>query len=75
MKWFDNTALTLVIIGALNWLLVGIFKLDIASNPVPVSAQNEHPAPEIRFGHVTGRFTGNLYTFSPYLFFKYFEYG
>ena len=25
MKWFDNTALTLVIIGALNWLLVGIF--------------------------------------------------
>ena len=29
MKWFDNTALTLVIIGALNWLLVGIFKLDI----------------------------------------------
>ena len=27
MKWFDNTALTLVIIGALNWLLVGIFKL------------------------------------------------
>ena len=24
MKWFDNTALTLVIIGAVNWLLVGI---------------------------------------------------
>ena len=24
MKWFDNTALTLVIIGALNWLLVDI---------------------------------------------------
>ncbi len=23
MKWFDNTALTIVIIGALNWLLVG----------------------------------------------------
>ncbi|MBS5131530.1 MAG: DUF378 domain-containing protein, partial [Lachnospiraceae bacterium] len=22
MKWFDNTALTLVIIGAINWLLV-----------------------------------------------------
>ena len=21
MKWFDNTALTLVIIGAVNWLL------------------------------------------------------
>lgn len=29
MKWFDNTALTLVIIGAVNWLLVGIFKLDL----------------------------------------------
>jgi len=23
MKWFDNIALTLVIVGALNWLLVG----------------------------------------------------
>ena len=23
MKWFDNTALTLVIIGAVNWLLIG----------------------------------------------------
>ena len=32
MKWFDNTALTLVIIGALNWLLVGIFKLDRSRN-------------------------------------------
>ncbi len=31
MKWFDNTSLTLVIIGAVNWLLVGIFKLDIVS--------------------------------------------
>lgn len=29
MKWFDNTALTLVIIGAVNWLLVGIFKFDL----------------------------------------------
>ena len=26
MKWFDNTALTIVIIGAVNWLLVGIFR-------------------------------------------------
>ncbi len=25
MKWFDNTALTLVIIGAVNWLLVESF--------------------------------------------------
>ena len=28
MKWFDNTALTLVIIGAINWLLVGLFRFD-----------------------------------------------
>ena len=27
MKWFDNTALTVVIIGAVNWLLIGIFRL------------------------------------------------
>lgn len=31
MKWFDNTALTLVIIGAVNWLLVGIFKFDLVA--------------------------------------------
>ena len=29
MKWFDNTALTVVIIGAVNWLLIGIFRLDL----------------------------------------------
>lgn len=29
MKWFDNTALTIVIIGAINWLLVGIFRFDL----------------------------------------------
>ena len=28
MKWFDNTALTIVIIGAVNWLLIGIFKFN-----------------------------------------------
>ena len=28
MKWFDNAALTLVIIGAINWLLIGIFRFD-----------------------------------------------
>lgn len=28
MKWFDNTALTLVIIGAINWLLIGLFRFD-----------------------------------------------
>lgn len=31
MKWFDNTALTLVIIGAVNWLLVGVFKFDLVA--------------------------------------------
>lgn len=31
MKWFDNTALTLVIIGAVNWLLIGIFRLDLVA--------------------------------------------
>lgn len=31
MKWFDNTALTLVITGAVNWLLVGIFRLDLVA--------------------------------------------
>lgn len=31
MKWFDNTALTVVIIGALNWLLVGIFRFDLVA--------------------------------------------
>ncbi len=29
MKGFDNTALTVVIIGAVNWLLIGIFRLDL----------------------------------------------
>ena len=27
MKWFDNTALTIVIIGAVNWLLVGLSRI------------------------------------------------
>ena len=31
MKWFDYTALTLVIIGAVNWLLIGIFRFDHVS--------------------------------------------
>jgi len=31
MKWFDNTALTLVIIGAINWLLVGVFRFDLVA--------------------------------------------
>ena len=31
MKWFDYTALTLVIIGAVNWLLVGIFRFDLVA--------------------------------------------
>lgn len=31
MNWFDNTALTLVIVGAINWLLIGIFQFDIVA--------------------------------------------
>ena len=31
MKWIDNTALTLVIIGAINWLLVGVFRFDLVA--------------------------------------------
>lgn len=31
MKWFDNTALTLVIIGAVNWLLIGVFRFDLVA--------------------------------------------
>ena len=31
MKWLDNTALILVIVGAINWLLVGLFKFDLVA--------------------------------------------
>ena len=31
MKWFDNISLTLVIVGAINWLLVGVFKFDLVA--------------------------------------------
>lgn len=31
MKILYNIALTLVIIGALNWLLIGIFKFDLVA--------------------------------------------
>ena len=31
MKWFDYTALTIVIIGAVNWLLVGIVRSDLVA--------------------------------------------
>lgn len=31
MKWCDNIALTLVIVGAINWLLVGIFRFDLVA--------------------------------------------
>ena len=31
MKWFDNTALTLVIIGAVNWLLIEVFRFDLVA--------------------------------------------
>ena len=31
MKLLYNIALTLVIVGALNWLLVGLFKFDLVA--------------------------------------------
>ena len=31
MKWFDNTALAIVTIGAVNWLLIGIFRFDLVA--------------------------------------------
>ena len=31
MKGLDYTALTLVIIGAVNWGLIGLFRLDLVS--------------------------------------------
>jgi len=31
MRWYDKTALTLVIIGALNWLLVGVFSFNVVT--------------------------------------------
>jgi uncharacterized membrane protein YuzA (DUF378 family) len=30
-KYLDGTALTLVIVGALNWLLVGAFRFDLVA--------------------------------------------
>lgn len=31
MKTIDNIALTLLIVGGLNWLLVGLFKFDLVA--------------------------------------------
>ena len=31
MKMLDNVSLTLVIIGALNWLLIGVFRFDLVA--------------------------------------------
>lgn len=31
MVAFDKTALTIVIIGAINWLLIGLFKFDLVA--------------------------------------------
>ena len=31
MKLLYNTALTLVIVGALNWLLIGLFDFDLVA--------------------------------------------
>lgn len=31
MDWLSKTALVLVIVGALNWLLVGVFQWDLVA--------------------------------------------
>lgn len=31
MEWLSRTALALVILGALNWLLVGLFQWDLVT--------------------------------------------
>lgn len=31
MKMLDNISLTLVIVGALNWLLIGVFRFDLVA--------------------------------------------
>ena len=31
MEWLSRTALALIIIGALNWLLVGLFEWDLVT--------------------------------------------
>ena len=31
MKMLDNISVTLVIIGALNWLLIGVFRFDLVA--------------------------------------------
>lgn len=31
MKWLDNISLALVIIGAINWLLIGVFRFDLVA--------------------------------------------
>ena len=30
-KYLDGTALTIVIIGAVNWLLIGLFRIDLVA--------------------------------------------
>ncbi|AGA68126.1 hypothetical protein Desdi_0595 [Desulfitobacterium dichloroeliminans LMG P-21439] len=32
MNWLSRTALILVIVGALNWLLVGVFQWDLVTS-------------------------------------------
>ena len=29
--WFDTTSMTLVMMGAVNWLLIGIFRFDLVA--------------------------------------------
>ena len=46
LKWLDYITLTLVIIGAVNWGLVGFFKFDLwltFSAPCPCSQESSMP--------------------------------
>jgi uncharacterized protein len=47
MKAIDKTALLLIIIGAINWLLIGLFKFDLVA---------------AIFGGQTGAFSRIIYT-------------
>lgn len=46
MEWWQMLVLALVILGALNWLLVGLFKFDL------VAAVTGRTRPAMRFIYV-----------------------
>lgn len=44
MSWLAKTAMALVVIGALNWLLVGLFQWDLVSSLFGGDATRESSA-------------------------------